>query len=51
MRSKIQRFRSLNETKLGLFKKSIFCIFNKDAPIRKKKPSCKRNPFHDGGTP
>ena len=35
-RSEIQSFCSLNETDLGLFKDSIFCIFNKHAPIRKK---------------
>ena len=35
-RSEIQSFCSLNETYLGLFKGSIFCIFNKHAPIRKK---------------
>ena len=35
-RSEIQTFCSLNETDLGLFKESIFCIFNKHAPIRKK---------------
>ena len=35
-RSKIQSFCSLSETDLGLFKKSVFCIFNKHAPIRKK---------------
>ena len=34
-RSEIQTFCSLNETDLGLFKESIFCILNKHAPIRK----------------
>ena len=34
-RSEIQTFCPLNETDLGLFKESIFCIFNKHAPIRK----------------
>ena len=46
-RSEIQTFCSLKETDLGLFKESIFCIFDKHAPIRKKIPSCKRSPFHD----
>ena len=36
LRSEIQTFCSLNETDLGLFKESIFCIFNKLAPIRKR---------------
>ena len=35
-RSEIQTFCSLNETDLGLFKESIFWIFNKHAPLRKK---------------
>ena len=35
-RSEIQNFYSLSETDLGLFKESIFCIFNKHTPIRKK---------------
>ena len=35
-RSEIQSFCSLYEKNLGLFKESIFCIFNKHAPIRKK---------------
>ena len=35
-RSEIQSFCSLNETDLGLFKETIFCIFNNHAPIRKK---------------
>ena len=35
-RSEIQTFCSLNETDLGLFKESIFYIFNKQAPITKK---------------
>ena len=35
-RSEIQTFCSLSETDLGLFKESIFCIFSKHAPIRKK---------------
>ena len=42
--SEIQTFCSLNET--GLFKESIFCIFNKHAPFIKI-PPCKRSPFHD----
>ena len=35
-RPEIESFCSLNETDLGLFKVSIFCIFNKYASIRKK---------------
>ena len=35
-RSESQSFCSLNETNLGLFKESIFRIFNKHRPIRKK---------------
>ena len=46
-RSEIQTFCFLNKTDLGLFKESIFCTFNKHAPIRKKIPSRKRSPFHD----
>ena len=46
-RSEIQTFFCLNETDLGLFKESIFCIFNEHGPFRKKIPSCKRSPFHD----
>ena len=46
-RSEIQSFCSLSETDLGLFIESIFCIFNKHAPVRKKTLSCKRSPFHD----
>ena len=34
-RSEIQSPCSLNETDLGLFKESIFCIFNKHATIWK----------------
>ena len=34
--SEIQPFCCLNEMDLGLFKESMFCIFNKHAPIRKK---------------
>ena len=34
--SKIQSFCSLNETDLGLLEESMFRIFNKHAPIRKK---------------
>ena len=34
-RSEIQTFCPLNETDLGLLKESIFCIFNKHAPIKK----------------
>ena len=36
LRSEIQTFCSLNETDLGLFNESIFCRFNKHAPVRKK---------------
>ena len=43
-RSEIQSFCSLKETDLGLLKESIFCIFNKYRPFRKKIPSCKRSP-------
>ena len=43
--SEIQAFFSLNETDLGLFKESIFCIFNKHAPIRKKYLRAKEAPF------
>ena len=32
-RSEIQSFCSLSETDLGLFIESIFCIFNKHAPV------------------
>ena len=46
-RFEIQSFYLLNETDLGLFKESFFCIFNKHAPIRKNIPSYKRSPFHD----
>ena len=35
-RSEIQTFCSLKETELGLFKESVFCIFNKHAPIMTK---------------
>ena len=35
-RSEIQSFCSLNETDLGMFKESLFCIFSKYAPVRKK---------------
>ena len=45
LRSEIQTFCSLNETDLGLFKKSIFCIFNKLAPIRKKYLRANEAPF------
>ena len=44
-RSEIQTFCSLNETDLGLFKESIFCIFNKHAPIRKKYLRANEAPF------
>ena len=44
-RSEIQSFCSLNETDLGLFKESIFCIFNKHAPIRKKYLRANEAPF------
>ena len=44
-RSEIQTFCSLNETDLGLFKESVFCIFNKHAPIRKKYLRANEAPF------
>ena len=44
-RSEIETFCSLNETDLGLFKESIFCIFNKHAPIRKKYLRTSKAPF------
>ena len=44
-RSEIETFCSLNETDLGLFKESIFCIFNKHAPIRKKYIRANGAPF------
>ena len=44
-RSEIQTFCSLNETDLGQFKESIFCIFNKHAPIRKKYLRANEAPF------
>ena len=44
-RSEIQSFCSVNETDLGLFKKSIFCIFNKHAAIRKKYLRANQSPF------
>ena len=44
-RSEIQRFCSLNETDLGMFKESIFCVSNKYAPIRKKCLRAKEVPF------
>ena len=44
-RSEIQSFCSLNETDLGLFKKSVVCIFNKHAPIRKKYLHANESPF------
>ena len=44
-RSEIQTFCPLNETDLGLFKESIFCIFNKHAPIRKKCLCANEAPF------
>ena len=44
-RSEIQSFCSLNETDLGLFKESIFCIFNKYAPFRKKYLRTNEAPF------
>ena len=44
-RSEIETFCSLNETDLGLFKESIFCIFNKHAPIRKKYLRANEAPF------
>ena len=45
LRSEIQTFCSLNETNLGLFKESNFCIFNKLAPIRKKYLRANEAPF------
>ena len=36
LRSEIQTFCSLDETDIGLFNESIFCSFNKHAPVRKK---------------
>ena len=44
-RSETQTFCSLNETDLGLFRESIFCIFNKHAPIRKKYLRANEAPF------
>ena len=44
-RSEIQTFCFLNKTGLGFFKESIFCIFNKHAPIRKKYVRAKEAPF------
>ena len=44
-RSEIQSFCSLNETDLGLFKESIFSIFNKHAPIKKKYLRANEAPF------
>ena len=44
-RSKIQSFYSLNETDLGLLKESVFGIFNKYAPIRKKYLRADEAPF------
>ena len=44
-RSEIQTFCSLNETDLGMFKESVFCIFNKHAPIRKKYLRANEAPF------
>ena len=44
-RSEIQTFCLLNETDLGLFKESIFCIFNKHGPITKKYLCANEAPF------
>ena len=44
-RSEIQSFCSLSKTDLGLFKETIFCIFNKHAPIRKKYLRANEAPF------
>ena len=44
-RSEIQTFCFLNKTDLGLFKESIFCTFNKHAPIRKKYLRANEVPF------
>ena len=43
--SEIQSSCSLNEMDLGLFKESIFCIFNKHGPIRKKYLRANEAPF------
>ena len=43
--SEIQTSCSLNDTDLRLFKESIFCIFNKHAPIRKKYLHANEAPF------
>ena len=42
---KSKSFYFLNETDLGLFKESIFCIINKHAPIRKKYFRANEAPF------
>ena len=44
-RSEIQSFCYLNKTDLDLLKVSIFCIFNKRAPIRKKYLPANEAPF------
>ena len=44
-RTEIQIFYCLSETDLGLFKESVFCIFNKHAPIRKKYLRANEAPF------
>ena len=44
-RFEIQTFCFLNETDLGLFKESSFCIFNKHAPIRKTYHRTNEAPF------
>ena len=44
-RSEIQTFSSLNKMDLCLFKESVFCIFNKHAPIRKKYLRANEAPF------
>ena len=44
-RSEIQTFCSLNKTDLDLFRESVFCIFNKHAPIRKKYLRANEAPF------
>ena len=45
LRSEIQTFCSLDETDLGLFKESVFCIFNKHEPVRKKYLRANEAPF------
>ena len=42
---KFKSFCSLNKTDLGVLKESIFCIFNKHAPIRNKYLRANEAPF------